>query len=174
LSEEAIKNAINQSGESRRQVKDTTIAGYLKVTSEEARIIPRWADSDMQKRIDPVDMNLKPVQRAQLRCDSILEIVSSLGGRLPSSRKMAELLSQRGIQTSHVQVLKDYRRLQLSPHESCLPLFPVKDLTLVEEREREGGALACYTGGKINVQSVRLAEAYQGQKDYQVAAAGNS
>jgi hypothetical protein len=85
-----------------------------------------------------MDMNLKPVQRAQLRRDAIVEIVRLLEGRLPSVRKMAELLGQRGIQTSHVQVSNDYHRLKLGPHESCLPLFAVKDLTLVGEKGARG------------------------------------
>ena len=91
-------------------------------------------------------MSLKPVQRAQLRLDAIVEIVGSLEGRLPSSRKMADLLQQYGIQTSHVQVVTDYRRLNLFPRESCLPLLSVKDLTLVEgEREEEEAVLGPVT-----------------------------
>jgi hypothetical protein len=168
LSEEAIKGAIHQSGESRRQIKDSTIAGYLRVTPEEARIIPRWADSKIQHRIDPVDMNLRPAQRKLFRYTAIAEIVRSLDGRLPSGRKMAELLQQRGIQTSHVQVLTDYQRLQLSPREPILPLFSVKDLTLVEGGDGGRDSLPVFKGGKLAVRSVQPAEAYQGQEDYQV------
>ncbi len=168
LSEEAIKGAIHQSGQSRRQIKDSTIAGDLKVTSEEARILPRWAESKILHRIDPVDMNLRPAQRKQFRYDAIAEIVRSLDGRLPSGRKMAELLQQRGIQTSHVQVLTDYQRLQLSPCEPIFPLFPVKDLTLVEGERGGGGSLPGFKVEKLGVQSVQPAEVYQGQEDYQV------
>ena len=51
LSEKEIKNAIEQSKESRGQLKDATIAGYLKVTSEEARAVPRWADSQSLQEV---------------------------------------------------------------------------------------------------------------------------
>ncbi len=123
LSEMEIQNATEQSKESRRQLRDTTIAGFLRVTSEEGRVIPRWAPSTMPQEVSPTDMNMTNTARIELRTRNILAIVQSLR-RLPSTRQMARLLQQRGIYMSHVQVSRDYRRLQLTSGGGPRPLFP--------------------------------------------------
>jgi len=113
LSPSQINGAIEQSRESRGQLRDSTIAGYLAVTPEEARHVPRWAEQTPLQVGNSVDMNLTNTARIELRKQAILEIAESLK-RLPSTRKMARLLQERGIYTSHVQVSRDYARLQLT------------------------------------------------------------
>ncbi len=136
LSEREIKNAIEQSEESRGQLRDTTIAGYLKVTPEEGRTIPRWAHSDAPQEVSPTDMHLTNIARIEFRTQNITAIVASLG-RLPSTRQMARLLQQRGIYTSHVQVSRDYERLQMTSGNRGLFSLSGTDVTLVG-RETEG------------------------------------
>jgi hypothetical protein len=130
LAQPEIEGAIEQSKESRKQIRDSTIAGYLKVTPEEARNIPRWAQGPRPQEVVPTDMHLNSTSRIALRTESIAAIMASLG-RLPSTRQMAKLLQRRGIHTSHVQVSRDYARMQLTTVEPSPPLFPVTDVTLV-------------------------------------------
>jgi hypothetical protein len=122
LSQQDIIGAVAQSKESRRQLRDSTIAGYLVVTPEEAKHIPRWAEQRALSEVKSVDMNLTNTARIELRRDTIRVIVESLG-RLPSTRQMAQLLQQRGIYTSHVQVSRDYARLQLTSGDRAYPLL---------------------------------------------------
>jgi hypothetical protein len=134
-----IQNAIEQSKESRGRLRDTTIAAFLKVTSEEGRFIPRWAQSrTLQEEVSPTDMNLTSTARIDFRTRNIVALVESLG-RVPSTRQMAQLLQQRGIYTSHVQVSRDYTRLQLTSGSggTFSVLFSGTDVTLVG-RERGG------------------------------------
>jgi hypothetical protein len=135
LSEVEIQNAIEQSKESRGRLKDTTIAAFLKVTSEEGRFIPRWTQSRTLQEVSPTDMNLTSPARIDFRTRNIVAIAESLG-RIPSTRQMAQLLQQRGIYTSHVQVSRDYTRLQLT---SAYSLFSTgTDVTLVGRERVEG------------------------------------
>lgn len=137
LTQREIKGAIEQSKESRRRLSDSTIAGYLHVTPEEARTIPRWADSGPIQAVGPIDMNLTNAARIALRIQAIAAIVESIG-RTPSTRQMAKLLQQRGIHTSHVQVSRDYARMQMTSAEVRPLLFPVTDVTLVGRGDRAG------------------------------------
>lgn len=130
LSAREINDAIEQSRESRGQLRDSTIADFLTVTPEEGRRIPRWAEKVPLVEGKSVDMNLTNTARIELRKRTILEIAEPLG-RLPSTRQMARLLQQRGICTSHVQVSRDYARLQLNSGDRATFLFPVTDVTLV-------------------------------------------
>jgi hypothetical protein len=115
LSHREINGAIEQSKESRRQLRDATIASYLKVTPAEAKYVPRWAEQHAVPGAI-ADMSLTNTARIQLRKQSITEIVRGLG-RLPSTRQMARLLGERGICISHVQVATYYRQLKLKPNE---------------------------------------------------------
>ena len=133
LTPEEVHGAVEQSKHNRGQVRDSIIAACLKVTPEEAQYIPRWADRSALPEVSCSDMNLKPLQRADNRRQAMTEIFDALG-RVPSSRQMAELLRQRGIQITHVQVSRDYKKLKLIPvtsRQSSLALA-VSDVTLVE------------------------------------------
>lgn len=125
LTEAQIHGAIEQSKESRRQLRDSTIAGYLGVTGEEGRHIPRWAPQQGLPQVKSVDMHLTNKARIELRTQAIGEIVGSLG-RLPPYRQMARLLQGRGICTSHVQVSRDYARLKLTSAQHNGLLFPLQ------------------------------------------------
>ncbi len=138
LSHPEIRAAIEQSKRSRGQIRDSLIAGYLAVTQEEARAIPRWAKRVSLQEATILDMNLTSTKRAELRQQTISDIVADLG-RLPSYRQMASLLLERGIVTSYVQVGRDYAHLQLRLSGQISPLFPVTDVTLVEEGGGEEG-----------------------------------
>ena len=137
LTQREIKGAIEQSKESRRRISDSTIAGYLRVTPEEARTIPRWADPGPIQEVGPIDMNLTNAARIALRIQTISTILESIG-RTPSTRQMAKLLQQQGIRTSHVQVSRDYARMQLTSSDVRPLLFPVTDVTLVGRGNRAG------------------------------------
>jgi arginine repressor len=133
LSASEIDGAIEQSKHNRKQIRDSTIADYLKVTPDEAQHVPRWADRHALPEITCSDMNLKHLKRADNRRQAEREIVDAMG-RVPSCREMAELLRQRGIQISHVQVSRDYldqHMTQRSPL-ALLPFSAVSDVTLVE------------------------------------------
>ncbi|MGA8086719.1 MAG: hypothetical protein WCA10_05385 [Terracidiphilus sp.] len=140
LTASEISGAIQQSNRSRGQIRDSTIADYLKITPEEAQYVPRWADRRALPEIECSDLNLKYSQRAEHRRKAIKEILDLLG-RVPSCREMADLLRQRGIQISYVQVSRDYRELHLNQGSPTAPrLFPaVSDVTLVGEGRRGGG-----------------------------------
>jgi len=133
LTQDEVHGAVEQSKHNRGQVRDSIIAACLKVTPEEAQYIPRWADLSALPEVSCSDMNLKPLQRADNRRQAMTEILDALG-RVPSSRQMAKLLRQRGIQISHVQVSRDYLNqhiIQRSP-KALLPFSAVSDVTLVE------------------------------------------
>jgi hypothetical protein len=146
-----IDGAIEQSKNNRGQIRDSTIADYLKVTHEEAKYIPRWADHSALPEVSCSDMNIKYLQRADHRRQAIRDIIDLLS-RVPSCREMAELLRQRGIQVSHVQVSRDYKSQHITPC-SCAALLPftsVSDVTLVgREKEREGGKGVCGDGKSV-------------------------
>jgi hypothetical protein len=133
LSASEIDGAIEQSRHSRKQIRDSTIADYLKVTREEAQYVPRWADPHALPEISCSDMNLKHLKRADNRRQAEREILDAMG-RVPSCREMAELLRQRGIQISHVQVSRDYLDQHITQRSqiSLLPFSAVSDVTLVE------------------------------------------
>jgi hypothetical protein len=145
LSTSEIDGAIEQSKHNRKQIRDSTIADYLKVTPEEAQYVPRWADHHALPEFSCSDMNLKPLQRADHRQQAIREIIDAMG-RVPSCREMAELLRQRGIQISHVQVSRDYLKQHITQRSpvALLPFSTVSDVTLVEG-EGEGGNRATIT-----------------------------
>jgi hypothetical protein len=134
-----IVGAIEQSKHSRGQIRDSTIADYLKVTPDEAQFIPRWADRRALPEIRCSDMNLTPSKRTDYRRQAISDICDVLG-RVPSCREMTELLQQRGIQISHVQVSRDYRNQSMTPRlaTTLLPFPTVSDVTLVGEEGRDG------------------------------------
>jgi hypothetical protein len=135
-----IVGAIEQSKHSRGQIRDSTIADYLKVTPDEAQFIPRWAGRRVQPEIRCSDMNLTPSKRTDYRRQAISDICDVLG-RVPSCREMTELLRQRGIQISHVQVSRDYLDLHIT-QRSPTTLFStsaVSDVTLVGGEEEGTG-----------------------------------
>jgi hypothetical protein len=136
LTDEEIHYAVEQSKRNRGQIRDSTIANFLRVTPEEAVYVPRWAKQRVLPPIISNDLNIKYLQRAECRRQVIDEIVGALGKR-PSSRQMADLLRQRGIEVSHVQVSRDYRSLDMSHQAPVLPFSAVSDVTLVG-KEREG------------------------------------
>ncbi len=134
-----IDGAIEQSKYNRGQIRDSIIADYLKVTHEEAQFVPRWADRGALPEIRCSDMDLKPLQRTDHRRQAIRDICNGLG-RVPSCREMADLLRQRGIQISYVQVSRDYLNQHMTPRLSTtrLPFSVVSDVTLVG---KEGDSL---------------------------------
>jgi hypothetical protein len=139
LTASQIAGAIEQSRLNRKQIRDSTIADYLNVTPEEAHYVPRWAVRRVLPEISCRDMNLNPLQRADHRRQAMKEILDAMG-RVPSCREMAQLLRQRGIQISHVQVSRDYLNqhiAQCSP-TTLLPFPAVSDVTLVRGSEGKG------------------------------------
>jgi hypothetical protein len=140
LNQERINWAIDQSKASRGQIRDSKIAGWLNITPKEAQLIPRWSTQrSALPEVSDTMRNLNRMELKQLRRDTMGQIVHSLGGRLPSARKMAELLAQRGFSVSHVQVAHDYRLMQLISGEDRCPLLL---LNLNASREREKGKTA--------------------------------
>jgi hypothetical protein len=133
LTANQIDGAIEQSRQNRKQIRDSTIADYLKVTPEEAKYVPRWADRRALPETGHTDLHLKHLQRADHRRQAVREILDAMG-RVPPCREMAELLRQRGIQISHVQVSRDYLNLHITQRSptTLLPFSAVSDVTLVE------------------------------------------
>jgi hypothetical protein len=147
LSAQAIQCALTQSKKSRGQVRNETIGAHLLITPTEARLLPEWTPPDTPRRPEtvstaglnrsqlkqlwtPPDTPRRPEtvstaglnrsQLKQLRRETIVQIVVDLEGRLPSHRQMAKQLAERGIPVSHVQVMQDYKAMNLVPH---LPLL---------------------------------------------------
>lgn len=131
LSQNEVEGAIDQSRKSRRQLRDSLIAEYLCVTTEEAKQIPRWASDETVMKGRCMDISLSGRARIQLRDTVIRRTVESMGGRIPSSRRMAQILHREGVFISHVQVNRDYQRLGLSLNDVEMPLSLVSDVTLV-------------------------------------------
>jgi len=113
LTANQIDGAIQQSKHNRKHIRDSTIADCLNVTPEEAQYVPRWADHRTVPELSCRDMNLKYMQRADHRRQSVREILDVMG-RVPSCLDMAELLRQRGIQISNVLVSRDYLNQQIA------------------------------------------------------------
>jgi hypothetical protein len=89
--------------------RDHTIAERLKVTEEEAALIPRWGRSNLSLPCAaPVDMS--PAERRDL----ISKLVADARGSWPACREMAARLRSLGIQVGHATVNRDYQVLRPS------------------------------------------------------------
>jgi hypothetical protein len=98
-----------------KRFRDDIIADTLRITPEEARLLPRWAKLTTTSEVDEVDAKLSPNRRVEYRKQVIVQIIAEHGGRMLPCRQLARLLGERGIQVSHMQVNKYCRSMANLP-----------------------------------------------------------
>ncbi len=111
-----MKSAFKQGKGALTRIGDKKISNWLEVTLDEAQFLERLqpASRFMSIPADEFDKNetKSKIEPAKSRRSRICELVQELG-HLPSSRKLAAMLSAEGHSVSHVQVSFDCRHLGL-------------------------------------------------------------
>lgn len=110
LDQSSIRAAVKSAfGRAQGRIKDQTIADWLDVTPDEAEFMEKLPAASRFRVVDVTVIEpLSPEQRHRL----IRGLIDRAGG-VPTCRRMAELLAVEGHNVSYVQVLRDYRALNI-------------------------------------------------------------